>query len=605
VEAVITPLRDALGVIWRFHFSIPEPAYWLVVVVSGMGFSSTTPTEALAWTGSFLVGIQGIARWHHHRGRGRRAVVIARFSAATEFRGRAIEAQELMLTRLRDMLSTHDASSVHDIPASISPAHGDRAMRLRRRLRARLLVYGRVAASEGSWGVFARLVTPVGGGEHLDPHTRDATPIKRSWADRVDLLSPTERVQTIEYPITAAAELEILVRASSGQAALALGDPTRAQELLESALRVWPESESTAIDGVRVALAESQAQQGHAKAALEGLQARLASDNASPDLLRTASRLMAAAASVGDIEDGTAYDASVELLQRAAKHESDPQHDMTTFNLASLLGARDKTREDAAELLKELVASSSRYRRAWYAHRLLGSDAWRRANEAISAGDRGTARLWFGEAGRRYRRAIHLRPRIRFFAWMGNARVLWTRYPPAAILDANLADVHDAMDCRWRSRWRWARCERKREALLRRGFRRFAAGQWQLAYANFDWAFVGRGDFRDTVALVYLAVAAYQYGNDEEALAAWKSAVSCQPFAMVTRAAMLRDPEAHPLERGLPGDEPTDLDEITDLLGLPRLPPGPCPPGVGTLRGRLTPRHESTGGDERLRAGLG
>jgi tetratricopeptide (TPR) repeat protein len=599
MDMVLKSVREALVAAWRFHFVIPEPAYWLVIVVAGVGFTAATTTEAIAWTGILAIGVQGLVRWRYHRGRGRRALVLARFAGPVSEAHRAVEAQQHFLTRLRDNLSPGDASTIHAVPAVVGTADSAGAARLRRRLRARLLVYGRVTDDVGGgWAVFARLITSVGSATHLDEHTRDATPIKRTWGERVELLSPTERVLAEEYPLLAAAELECLVRGSAGQVALLLGDPERAEILLREALAIVPDSDSPAIDGLRVALAESLADQNKLAQALVVLRARSSADNVSPDLLRYLHRVLGFAA-VGGLEDSkAARQESIAALRKAIGNRADPQRDMSQFNLTSLLRPSDDPadRQEAVALLRDLEANSPHYSRAWYVQRLLGSVAWSKAEAAAAAGDTHDAAQYYRDAGRRYGKAIRLRPRVSFFVWVGPRRILWTRHTPAAILRANLADVHDALRRVLRSRWQWWRCERTRNTLMRRGFKRFAEGQWERAYANFDWAYVGREDFKDMVAQVYSAVAAWQLGDDDEALPTWHAVVSKHRFALFTRAAMLRDPANHPLERGLPGDDSTDLNEIAAMLGVPRPGPGSLPAFSSSWRTRLFPGHERTRG---------
>lgn len=595
---VISTTQDVFKTIWQLHFRIPEPLYWLTIVVAGIGFSTASPAEAVAWTALFALGLQGVVRWHYHRGRGRRALVLAQFAAPGDAQGRAAEVQQLFLTQLRDKLSPSDARQVHAVPAVVGTADAEAAARLRRRLRARLLIYGRVTTHADGWAVFARTLVPVGGGTHFDEHTRDRTPIKRSWGERVDLLSPTERVLAEEYPMTAATEIESILRGSAGQVALFLGEVDSARELLEDALELVAGSTSAAADGLRVAAAEAMLEQDDFESAIDLLRARAQSGTASPELLRMLNRVLWAAAAQG-IED--AYEARAEslaALREAVRHDADPQRDMSQFNLAAILGASadEDERAEGIELLLELEQSSNWYSRAWYVQRLLGSAAWSAARRAEATGDPDAARDHYSEAGRRYGKAIRLRPRIGFFVWQGPRRVLWTVYPAAPILRSNLADVHDVLQRRLRAKWQWWRCERARDKLIRRGLKRFAEGNWEFAYANFDWVITGRGDFRDVVALVYRSVAAFQYGDDEEALVGWQQALAWHPYALLTRAAILRDPESHPVVRGVPGDEPTDLDVVADSLGLPAMPPGPLPVGSSGWRARLFPKHEPTGG---------
>ncbi len=586
--------KDSFATAWRLHFEIPEALYWLAILVAAVGFSATSSVEAVAWCVLFALGLQGVIRWHWHRGRARRALVLTRFAGYGAGEARAREAQDLILTQLRDKLDPASIERVHSIPFAVGTAQTGRARRVRRRLRAWLLVYGRVDEHGDDWSVFARLLRPVGRAIHLDEHTRDVTPVKRSWGERVELLSPTEPVASSEYPIRAADELEAIVNGSAGQVALFLGDPKRASSLLAEALAGAGESDSHAVDTVRVSYAELLMAEDDLEGALELLRERERRGSASAELLRALDQALRAAAGTGLRPADWCYRESVRVLRSAAADRTDPQREMSVFNLTTTLlgGPSPMEHDEAVELLEELASSSSFYRRAWYVHRRLGAAASSRALAAKSTGDESTAEEQFKVAGRRYATAIRLRPGLRFFVWVNSRRLLWTIYPPAAILRANLADVHDELGRRWRSRWQWWRCERKRDRLLRRGLRRFAEGDWQRAYANFDWVFVGRGDFRDIVALVYRAVAARQYGDEGEAQASWSLAVGRNPTALITRAAMLRDPKNHPLVRGLPGSEETDLRKVMRGLGMPEPPPGPLPPMRFGLRERIFPKHE-------------
>jgi tetratricopeptide (TPR) repeat protein len=590
--------KDTFGAAWRLHFEIPEALYWLAILVAAIGFSTASPLEAIAWFALFLLGLQGVVRWHWHRGRGRRALILARFAGYGGGEARAREAQDLILTRLKDKLDPSGVDRVHAIPFAIGTAQSGRARRVRRRLRAWLLVYGRVSEQGGHWSVFARLLRPTGRAVHLDEHTRDVTPVKRSWGERVELLSPSEPVVSTEYPLRAADEIEAIIRASAGQVALFLGDMNRAASLLEEALAEVGESNSHAVDTVRVSYAETLIAKDEISPALALLRERERRGSASPELLRVLAQAFRGAAATGVEPTDKCYDESVRVLRLAAADHADPQREMSVFNLSTTLGGGldPADHDEAVTLLEELASSSSFYRRAWYVHRRLGARAWSNAVSARAAEDEVVAEQQFRLAGKRYGRAIRLRPGVRFFVWVNSTRRLWTIYPPAAILRANLADVHDELGRSWRSKWQWWRCERKRDRLIRRGLRRFADADWEKAYANFDWVYVGRNDFRDIVALVYRAVAAWQYADDDEALASWNYAVRRNSFALITRAAMLRDPQNHPLVRGLPGSEETDLGKVMLALGMPEPPPGPLPPMTFGLRSRLFPSHAPTGG---------
>ena len=124
-----------------------------------------------------------------------------RVSAGTV--GRAEEVQRDTVSAVLDQVRPEQASFVHRVPVTVGPEDRDFAQLLRRRLRARFLLYGRIAdAPDGNWSVYPRIVEPARGGSvtHFDPHTRDVTCRPHHLGERPSGLPPTLHVTDEEYP---------------------------------------------------------------------------------------------------------------------------------------------------------------------------------------------------------------------------------------------------------------------------------------------------------------------------------------------------------------------------------------------------------------------
>jgi hypothetical protein len=115
--------------VWRFHFRIPEPAYW-AASVAGLGLVFFSPGVGVFF---LVIGLQGVGRWEWHR-RKSRALVIARFSTLGGTEGRASRVQELVMTRLQDSLPEGFHFWFHAIPAVVGPADRSFAVQLQGRL---------------------------------------------------------------------------------------------------------------------------------------------------------------------------------------------------------------------------------------------------------------------------------------------------------------------------------------------------------------------------------------------------------------------------------------------------------------------------------------
>jgi tetratricopeptide (TPR) repeat protein len=533
----------------------------MALIVASVGFYTGTTLEALAWAGLLTLSIAGIARWHWHRRRSR-ALVVARFSTVREQEGMAERVQELVMTSLQDKLPPTLLPLVHDVPAVIGTADRGYAIQLRRRLRSLYLVHGRVEQRpDGGWAVFARVVQPAERAvKHADWNTRDVTPARARWGALFELLTPSKEVIADEYPLEFANELEAIIRGIAGQVAAFFEDDERAEEFLKAALAKAPISRSHQVDQLRVALARVFVRTERRQEALDLLRERARGEDPSPALLRELHALLGPqVGTIGTVSDQDATEA-ISALRRAAKYDTDPQRDMTVYNLAIMLchHGGDSGREEADRLLAELMRTSSFYRGAWYTSFHRGATHYEMAIKASENDDDKAARLHFKRAARLYSRGLRARPRIRFF-WRDGPRI-WVlkRFDRSPIMYANAKDAHEGAAHPLRARWYELRFQRLRWRMLKTAEKHFDARNWDGAYAYFDWPIVGRWDDIEVVARVQRAIVSRQRGDDEQAEAYWAETVERAPEALVVRSAIV-DKTNPPLERGVPGPEPTNF----------------------------------------------
>ena len=574
MAGLISWAERSLRFAWQWHFHIPELVYWLLflIVAPGLGvLSFLLGNLEIAGGGALatVLGVQGIARWKFHRRRARGALVVPLFESSDLQQAKQV--QDLVMTALLDHLSDEEAEQVHRVPTVAGPAGRPFVRCLWRRLRAHLVLHGEVRErSDGQLAVYARVLAPAEPEVmHMDPHTRDITPIKTTWRHLFQRLTPENPVSEIEYPLEFAGELEAVIRGTAGQVALALEDYPRAERRLTEALAVRPHSAAHSLDRLRVDLALTIAAQGRDKEAIKQLRKRARQADASPELLRTLCRLFAQTEHDPQLSLSTPQrlGEAISLLRRAAEDRADSQRDMTLYNLANLLAAgTPQQKAEAKQLIDDLLRSRSHYRNAWYVKRERGAIAWNELIEAWEAGDQQSVRERGKEAAQWYGRAIRARPRVRFF-WRDGPRVWpYRRFPPAPILHANARDGHEQAGHLLRTIWHEWRFHRKRKRLLQQGEKDFRSGHFESACAAFDWATVGRADRPEIGAHVYRAVLLKQLDEAEGAEAEWRETLSKDPYALLVRAAVARDPEGYPLPKGLPGKEPTDPEAVDRLI---------------------------------------
>jgi tetratricopeptide (TPR) repeat protein len=566
-------IEKGVAATWRYHFRIPEFAYWLTLITAAAFlYTGGSQTEAIIWMLILGLSVIGIGRWHFHRSRSRGAVVVARFASRREDAGRAEQIQEIALTSLRDRLAPSEARKTHGIPAVVGTADRSYAAALRRRLRASQLVHGRVEARGGDTAAFARVVERISrSGDHYDPITKDRTPLKRSPADLFERYSSTQKLAAEEYPLEFALEIEAAMRGSGGQLALEMLDAERAEKLLREAIAVAPTSTSHQVDKLRANRALALLVLGRGAESLKLLRKRRQFPDPSPYLLRTLSILLRLARETLPTDEKKLADESAAVLRQAAETRSDPLLEETKYNLASTLrwGTTKAERREGTSLLEELDEKSSYYHRAWYLHRDLGWDYWHRGMDAKRTGRDDEAQTHFARSARHYRRALRRRPRFRLLEKDGGQRRVIVRYPPAAIMHAQAADAQLGAGHKRRANWQIRCWRRARAKLIKRSKEALEAADWQRAYEHAEWAASGQLDPEDITCRVYAAIALRQLGADEAAERTWDEARKKSAFALYARALVLADPKRFPLTSGVPGGEETDFDAVVAKFGEP------------------------------------
>jgi len=158
-------------------------------------------------------------------------------------------------------------------------------------------------------------------------------------------------------------------------------------------------------------------------------------------------------------------------------------------------------------------------------------------------------------------------------------RHLYVRFPASPILHANAQDAFSGAGYRFRAQWHAWRTHRLRSARLKRANKLFERGEWFGAYANYDFAVIGRQDLSDAYAHVMRAVCMQQEGHLEQAESDFKDADARFPdLALILRLGCL-SADAPELPNGVPGTWPTNEEGVYEIVrerGFPG-PPGHAP----------------------------
>lgn len=553
--------------LWGLHYRVPEPYYWLLLSVSLLLSFGLVLLEAfaLALVGLPVAGaaVGGIVRWDRDRHRCRGALVLPRFRTPSGQEARAEDVQRQMSATLQDNLTPAEADRVQVVPAVLGPDERDLAVRLRRRLRAKFLVYGRIS-DEGK-SIEAGVMEPVR--ElivHFDSHTRDVTVRKAPWRQMFRGLSPDRDVVDTQYPPSATQDIEALVRGMAGLVALEEGDDVRAERLLREAIKAAPASTSQQMDQLRVSLADALVGQERHMEAISVLRQRSSQKDASPELLRALHALLFVTygsprqQGINSKAAAKAEKQSERALRAAAEFRSDPGREMTLYNLATLIdpSSSASAEEEVEALVEELLSPSSGYRRAWYVHSRHGALAWRRFQRAEAMGDEALAVFAAKAAAKAYSRAIRLRPRVKLWLWSDTGFKLFPPpIPRSAVLHANAYDARHFAGHRARSLWHRERARYVMQKRWKRGIKMMGRSEWGWAYENFNWiAAVGWVNPLATRARVFAAAALQQLGEDQRASAEWQAVLASDPEeARSVRRQLAADLPGYGLSRGLPG----------------------------------------------------
>jgi tetratricopeptide (TPR) repeat protein len=371
-------------------------------------------------------------------------------------------------------------------------------------------------------------------------------------------------------------EIEAIVRSFAGQIASITGDLSRAERELRAAIDASNDSDSPVIDELRCHLAGVLVRQDRRDEAVLLLRDRAARDNPSAELLRTLARFLgrqpgdfSAEFGINEADDNPPERVeALNALRAAAEIRADPKRPMTLYNLATLLNWRSEDRAEAEAALAEAMETSRYYRRAWYTRRARGALHWSVGELALSEGDDEMAKTEFYEAARWYSAALRTRPHFRI--WLPDPQLpvihAFTRFRGSPVLHANAEDAHRQAGHRLRTLWHRLRAERLRRMRMKRGARFMAKEDWPSAYANYDFAIIGRVDDVEARAEVLRSVALQQMGETEAAARAF--AMADERFAHVALIIrhVIHKEHGDELPYGVPDGGPMGEEEVVAEL---------------------------------------
>ena len=555
--------------VWGYHYRIPERMYWFAGLAALLGFA-LLPVERGSLSIGLFVGVlalQGIVRWQLARRRCRLCLVVPLFQEGGGSEGRSSEAQTLIVDHLRRHLHRNLREMVQPVPVVITSADDGFAAKLQKRLRALFVLHGRIASRpDGSWSVYPRVLEPATKSvTHWDPFTRDRTPSNPHFGPLVTSLPPTVGVRDQEFPLDFCRDLEALINGMAGVAAEALGYHDEAERLLDMALARAGSSSNHQIDSLRFAHAMSISSQNRLDDAIDSLRGRLRHPDPSPHLLRGLAYLLGRRAWDDGPTAETDHAEAADVLRLALKDETDPQRDMTAYNLCNQI-PRDTPEHHA--LVDQLLAPKSSYKRLWYVKQLEAIRLWIRVEAARKAEDRDGVRRNGKDAARWYGRTLRARPRLQFIGTLLRPPfVVFKTFERSPILYANTKDAHAAADHGWRARYFEWRFQRIRARHLRLGDKHLRNSAWSRAYAHFDWAsIVGRHDEIEHRAQAFAACCCWKARRTKDGLAKWEKAATHHPDCLLGRALMVRQLEGLGLDTSVPGDEPTEIDDTVAYI---------------------------------------
>lgn len=563
---------------WAIHFRLSRWVWWPAgLLLLALAAFSPKFEVSLGATILALLAFAGGLRWWRARRRCRHSLLVPLFYEGPEAKGRAEEAQRIVVDTLRSHLPVPLREFVQPLALEVGSDQTDLAERTRKRLRGIFLLHGRIASRpDGGWSIFPRILEPAfDSTTHLDWFTRDRTPANPRFGPFVTSLTPQIGVHDEEFPLDFCRDLEALLRGIIGRAAVALGAPAEALAPLREALQIAGDSPNAQIDALRLALARAMAAQDERDEAIDYLRLRVRGESPSPELLRGFSHLLLERAnhiaSTGGEPDPADRDEQIAALRLARAQDSDSLRDQSTYNLFAALDlgeASEEERREADELLDELLRSRSRYGKQWYVRRAAALRAWRSVGQAFNEGDEEGERTAGRAAAKWYSRTIRARPRIQLRR-AGRPVWAWLHFiPRSPILYANTYDAHKVARHRLRARWFEWRFQRIRKRFWKKAWRATKKQNWARAMAFYDWiAIVGRRDEREMFAATYAAITRWRYGQRQEAEHDWAMALAqFGPIALLARANLVSFFEDWEIDPAVPGDEPTDEDEVTAIV---------------------------------------
>lgn len=563
---------------WAFHFRLAPLLWWfaglvlVVLVLFAPKFEVSASAAVLA-----LIALAGGMRWFAARRRCRHSLVVALFYEGANAKGRAEEAQRIVVDTLRSHLPAGLRDLVQPLALTIGSDEQALAELTRKRLRAMFVLHGRIASlPEGNWSIYPRLLEPAfDSTTHIDWFTRDRTPANPRFGPFVSSLTPQVGVHDEEFPLEFCRDLEALLRGILGRAAVAFGVYGEAMKPLRDALGIAGESTNAQIDELRLALARAMAAEDEIDEAIDFLRARVEGVNPSPELLRGFAHLLLdranRVAAVGGRPDPADRNEQIAALRLARGQDADPLRDQTTYNLFAALDfgeASEEERREADELLEELLRSQARYGKQWYVRRAAALRSWRRVEKAWGEENRDAEQAAGKDAAKWYSRTIRARPRLQLRR-VGRRPWQWLHWIPLSpILYANAVDAHRVAGNQIRARFLEWRFQRIRKRYWRRAWKATEASNWARAMAFYDWiAIVGRRDERGMFATTYAAICRWKYGQRDEAEHDWAVALAQYgPLALLARANLVWFFERWGVDATVPGDEPTRQEEVTALV---------------------------------------
>ena len=563
---------------WTFHFRIPCLVWWLMgLALAALALFAPKFEVSMAAAVLALVALAGGIRWTAAKRRCRHSLLVTLFYEGPNAKGRAEEAQRIVVDTLRSHLPTELRDLVQPLALEIGSDQQALAERTRKRLQGTFVLHGRIASRpEGNWSIYPRLLEPAfDATTHIDWFTHDQTPANPRFGPFVSSLTPQVGVHDEEFPLEFCRDLEALLRGILGRAAVAFGAYKEAVKPLEEALKIAGESTNVQIDALRLALARAMAGQGEIDEAINYLRARVKDKSPSPELLRGFAHLLLdranGVAAVGGEPDLADRDEQIAALRLAREQVADPLRDQSTYNLFAALdfgGADEEEHREADELLEELLRSRTRYGKQWYVRRAVALRSWHRVEEAWAEQDDETAKAAGKDAAQWYSRTIWARPRLQLKR-VGQPPWRWLHWiPPSPILYANAVDAHRVAGNQLRARSLEWRFQRIRKKFWKRAWKATRAENWARAMAFYDWiAIIGRKDEREMFATTYAAVCRWKYGQQDEAEHDWAAALAQYgPMALLARANLVWFFERWGIDAAVPGDEPTSQEEVTAMV---------------------------------------